>query len=285
MANHGNQHYLARSYLKGFGDRNYKNEAIWQYRKSTNEIRLKGIGKVARGRHIYSIKDSSGGFDPTLEQAFGGIETWWPSLLKKIRSNFEAVDGINEPLRVTEYDRVKILQYMLIHFLRVPKYMKWMRRHVEEHHPRRNHLTADEVHNLRIHGLSQTYNSIVKDWVKFLNSKELSLEASPAGSKATMFTCDNPVIIFNPEGADGIAFETTHVLFPMDRRRFIRWAGIDDTRDKTIVKVRHDRDFIDEFNRHVVEIATDEIYAARPDPLYCLLCRMDFNPNLRLPKI
>ena len=50
MAEHRSQHFLARSYLREFADRERK-DAIWQYRKSTNEIRLKGIHKVACGRH------------------------------------------------------------------------------------------------------------------------------------------------------------------------------------------------------------------------------------------
>ena len=280
MAEYGRQHYLAQSYLKGFADRARK-DAIWQYCKSTNDIRLKGIRNVARGRHLYSIEDPSGGFDHTTEQWFGRIESWWPSLLKKIHSNVEAMNVNSKPLRITEDDRVKILQYMLIHFLRVPKYMNWMRRYVEENHPQRNHLAPDEAHNLRVHGLRHTYNSIVKDWVEILNSRELSIEVSPAGSEVTLFTCDNPVIIFNPQGDDGIVYDATHVLFPMDRRRFIRWEGSGTTRDKIIVKVHHDRKFIDEFNRHIVKISTDEIYTAKPHSLYCLLRKMGFNPNLR----
>ena len=189
-----------------------------------------------------------------------------------------------EPLRITEHDRVKILQYMLIHSLRVPQKMGWMKRYVEEHHPRINQITTSDARNLQVQGLGRTYNLMVENWVRILDSRELSIESFPVGSKMSVFTCDNPVIIFDPQEAfDGIAYDTTHVLFPVERRAFIRWAGRDDRRDMIRVEVHRDRKSIDEFNRKVVKNATDEIYTANPHQLYCLRRKMGLNPILKLP--
>ena len=96
---------------------------------------------------------------------------------------------------------------------------------MEERHPRRSVLTDREVHNLRVRGLEYTHDDMANRWIEFLDARELTIEAVPAGSGVTLLTSDNPVIVSNPEGTDGIAYETTHVVFPVTRRAFIRWAG------------------------------------------------------------
>ena len=281
MAQYKKQHYLGQAYLKGFADRE-RRDAIWQYRASTKEVRLRGISNVGKRSYFYSTEDPSGNRDHSIERWFSGVESRWPYLLEKIRSNLESISG-GRPLRITDDDRVGILQYMLIHLLRVPRYMEWMRRYVEERHPRRSVLTDREVHNLRVRGLAYTHDDMVHRWVKYLDARELTIEAVPAGSGVTLFTSDNPVIVSNPEGADGIAYETTHVVFPVTRRSFIRWAGECTTRDAIMVKVCHDREFIDGFNRHLIEMATDEVYCSNPRHLHEMLSKMGREPILRVP--
>ena len=282
MAEHTRQHYLSQSYLRGFADRG-REAAIWQYCKSTNQIRLKGIHKIAQRRNFYSIENQSGHYDHTLERWFGTIESWWPSVFRKIGSNLEAVNVRAKPVRITEDDRVKLLQYMLIHFLRVPKNMDLMGQYVEEHVPRNSDITARGARNVRVYGLENTYDSVVEQWVELLKSRELTIEATVAGSGVTLFTCDNPVIIHNPQGPDGITYDTTHVLFPVSRRSFVRWAGARLMRDAIMVKVHHKREVIDDFNRHVVEKSSDEVYTANPHQLSCLMRGFGRYPNLRVP--
>ena len=282
MAQYKGQHYLGQAYLKGFADRKCK-DAIWQYRASTREVRLKGIGNVGKRSYFYSTADPIGNRDHSIERWFSRVETWWPCLLEKISSNLESISAGSRALRITDDDRVRILQYMLIHLLRVPRYMEWMRRYVEERHPRRSVLTDREVHNLRVRGLEYTHDDMVHRWVEFLDARELTIEAVPAGSGLTLFTSDNPVIVSNPEGADGIAYETTHVVFPVTRRSFVRWAGKCTTRDAIMVKVHHDREFIDGLNRHLIETATDEVYSSNPRHLHEMLSEMGRKPNLRCP--
>lgn len=282
MARNKRQHYLGQSYLKGFADRQRK-DAIWQFRKTTNEIRLRGIHKVAQIPYYYSTEDQSGNRDHSIERWFATVESWWPSLIEKINSNSRRYPSGTKRMRISDQDRVRILQFMLIHLLRVPRYMEWMRRYVQEYHPRRSNLTEREIRNLRVMGLEHTHDSMVKQWVGFLDPRELTIEAVPAGSRVSLFTCDNPVIVSNPDGADGIAYDTTHVLFPVSRRLFIRWAGPRTMQDAIMVKVHHEREFIDGFNRHLIEAATDEVYSSNPHHLHDVLSDMDVNPILRHP--
>ena len=264
MAENKRQHYLAQSYLRGFADQK-QDDAIWQYRKSTNGIRLKGIGNVAEQSYYYSFEDAEGSFNPALERWFATVESWWPSLLKKIHSNLEMVNTGNRALRITEKDRVRLLQFLLIHYLRVPKTMDWMKAYVQERHPRRNQLTSRDVRNLRIEGLTSSHNDMVEPWVTFLISRNLSIEATPAGSGVTLFTSDNPVI-----STGGIAFDSTHLLFPVSRRAFIRLAGPRTMADAVTVKVHHDLAFVHDFNQRIVSCATDEVYASNRDQLEIL---------------
>ena len=282
MAQNKKQHYLGQAYLKGFADRK-RRDAIWQFRASTNEVRLTGISNVGQRSYFYSTEDPSGNRDHSIERWFSRVESWWPSLLAKISSNLESISTGNRALRITDDDRVRILQYVLIHLLRVPRSMEWMRRYVEERHPRRSVLTDREVHNLRVRELEYTHDDMVYRWIEFLDARELTIEAVPAGSRVTLFTSDNPVIVFNPEGTDGIAYETTHIVFPVTRRSFIRWAGKCTTRNAIMVKVYHDREFIDGLNRHLIETATDEIYSSNSRRLHEILGEIGYRPILRRP--
>ena len=78
-------HYLAQCYLKGFAARHYDN-AIWQYRKSTRALQLKGIGNVANRPNYYSHEFVAGEFDDHPEQFFSKIESRWPSLRQRLES-------------------------------------------------------------------------------------------------------------------------------------------------------------------------------------------------------
>lgn len=282
MARNKRQHYLGQSYLRGFADRQRK-DAIWQFRKSTNEIRLRGIHKVAQIPYYYSTEDQSGNRDHSIERWFATIESWWPSLIEKINSNSSRYPSGTRRMRISDQDRVRILQFMLIHLLRVPRYMEWMRRYVQEYHPRRSNLTERETRNLRVMGLEHTHDFMVKQWIGFLDARELTTEAVPAGSRISLFTCDNPVIISNPDGADGIAYDTTHVLFPVSRRLFIRWAGPRTMQDAIMVKVHHDRELVDGLNRHLIMTATDEVYSSNPHHVNNVLSDMGVKPTLRCP--
>ena len=283
MADHYRSHYLAQSYLKGFAYRG-RRDAIWQYRKSTNEIRLKGIRNVAYRPYYYS-EDSCGTLDHTLEEWFAGVESSWPSLRSAVESNLQAVNLKETPRRINSELRHRILQYVLIQYLRVPAQMEWMKAYVGDNHPRSGELTDSEKQRLRVKGLGHTHDYMLDRWVLLLASRDLSIEAAPAGSGVTVFTCDNPVIRRNRQGPDGIIYDTTHVLFPVSRRSLICFGGdhVGTMHDGVMIKVHHDPEVITCFNHLVVEKATEEVYASNPHQLRDQLREMGCNVRLRCP--
>ena len=114
MAQNKKQHYLGQAYLKGFADRE-RRDAIWQFRASTSEVRLKGISNVGQRSYFYSTEDPSGNRDHSIERWFSRVESWWPSLLEKISSNLESISTGNRALRITDDDRVRILHAVYAH--------------------------------------------------------------------------------------------------------------------------------------------------------------------------
>ena len=285
MAPHLRSHFLAQSYLKGFADRQ-REDAIWQYVKSTNEIRLKGIRNVAHRPYYYSHEDSSGTLDHTLEEWFARVESSWPSLRNALESNLRAVNLKEVPRRISPQARHLILQYMLIQYLRVPAQMEWMKAYVDDNHPGSRQLTDGDKHRLRVGGLEDAHNHSIELWVSILAARDISVEAPPAGSGVGVFTCDNPVIRLNPDGPDGIVYDTTYVLFPVSRRSFVGFAGDDvgTMRDEVTIKFHRDPEVISSFNQLVVEQATEEVYASNPHQLLDLLREMGRrNVKLRFP--
>ena len=286
MASHRDQHYLAQSYLRGFADRKRK-DAIWQYRKSTDVIRLKGISNVAKRRYLYSTQDQSGRFDHFTEHVLGQVEAQFPTIVKKAMASIRARNLNNQPTGFTDQDRTLLFQYIFLQCLRIPDVMGWFRAYVTEHHPRRTELDDREVHNLMVEALRYTHDDNISNAIQSLRTKGISIECPPAGSRASVFTCDKPVLMHDPDGSAGLARATTVVLFPLSRRVFLRLAGRRPaSRDHSHeLRVHHDRAIINDFNRSVIQNATEEVYASDPLALRQLLCDMGCNPVIKKPAI
>ena len=285
-------HYLAQCYLKGFAARHYDN-AIWQYRKSTRALQLKGIGNVANRPNYYSHEFVAGEFDDHPEQFFSKIESRWPSLRQRLESQKSGIlNTIVSPSMasgirpITDKHRVEILQFMLIHTLRVPGKMEWMRTYASTHHPRRETLTSREIHNLVVAGLENVHDDIVRKWVYPLLDKPLHVAFPPLGSGITILTSDNPVYI-----KGDIREESTFVLFPISKRMFLQFGGPTVHGDakhegwQVQVIMPHDTSVIQEANSALVQMATDEIYASEPNYLKSLLERLNFEVELRHPRV
>jgi len=165
--------------------------------------------------------------------------------------------------------------------------MDWFREHIINHHPRKSELTDREVHNLIVDTLRYTHDTNVRTAIQFLRARVISIECPPAGSGVSLFTCDNPVLMCDPEGAAGLARETTVIRFPLNRRIFVRLAGRSpmSSDHSHELRVHHDRDIIDNFNRSVIQNATDEVYASDKSALYTLLCDIGYRPKIQEPRV
>lgn len=166
---------------------------------------MRGIANVANRPNYYLRVSASGDVDDYAERFFGLIESEWPSHRARLESLKELVSATppssqpfwTEPIKIDR--RTKILQFMLIHTLRMPDKIDWMRSYVSTYHPRRETLTDQEIQNFAIDGLTSIHNNVVRDWVYPFLDKPLHIAFPPLGSGVTVLTSDNPAYLRCPE--------------------------------------------------------------------------------------
>ena len=161
----------------------------------------------------------SGDVDDYAERFFGIIESEWPSHRDRLENMKELV-SVNTPSSqpiwaepIKSDRRVKILQFMLIHTLRIPDKINWMRNYTQAYHPRRETLTDQEIQNLAIDGLTSIHNNVIRGWVYPFLDKPLHVAFPPFGSGVTVLTSDNPVYL-----KGDVRELSTFVMFPVSKR-------------------------------------------------------------------
>ena len=257
------QHYLTESYLKGFVDKSYEGFVVWQYRKSTGQIRQIYTKEAAVGEYLHSmIKSDIQPDDHDLEHQFSKVERFFVPLSRKVLEYIEAFNlGTIPSNSFTPRDRLNIIEFVIIHMIRVPSIRNWINLQVEQHHERMRakgllRFGETRAHNIEVRALVQIYGEIRPPTKNLLHSRHTAIEFS-VRARNSVFTCDNPVMQC-PPGA-GIAHNTTQVLFPLNRRSFIRFFG---SGDELRLMERRGSERIDWFNKQVIESASDEVYAS-----------------------
>jgi hypothetical protein len=263
MAEHKVQHFLARSYLKGFSaGRIGDQHQIWILDKETKEIRLGAVEKTAAFSYYYSTLLPDGSYDHSVEEHFSGIEHDFLQVVDRVKKNIEAANLGGVAPAPTLDDRTILCKYIFVHFLRVPKNMEW----IED--SSRKHLERMESMGLLQYGENVLQNYMMKAFshiekqssaraVSVLFSKNVAVEFA-VRRRASVFTCDNPVFRYNPRGADGIIHEDTSVFFPLYYRACARLQGHG---NQLRLEKHHDLSLIDDINQGLIWNAIREVYA------------------------
>ena len=93
MAEHKIQHFLARSYLKGFSAGTIQGQhQVWILDKSTQEIRLGAVDTSAAFSFYYSKELPDGSHDNSVEESFIDLEKQFVRILDVLRKNIEAAN-------------------------------------------------------------------------------------------------------------------------------------------------------------------------------------------------
>ena len=258
-------HYLAQCYLRGFATRE-DHAAIWQYEKSTGILCKRGIRNVAYKNNYYSRKLRSGNFDHRLESFFSRFESRWPSIRQALGDHVRSGITSSDVQLLTREQITVLLQFILIHRMRMPKQIEWMREYVTTNHPLAEMLTERVNQNIIIDALQGSLDDVVAAWVAHNVRKAMVILFAPAGSKRCFFTTDNPVTY---EG--DIREESTVLVFPASRRMVIGfWPVQDDGALVRVIVVRNDVD-LDRANHDIIANAWNGIYATEPFYLERLL--------------
>ena len=203
-----------------------------------------------------------------MEHQFSKVERFFVPFSRKVIEYIEAFNAGTIPSNsFTPIDRTNIIEFVIIHMTRVPSIRNFIDVKVEQHHDRMRakgllRFGETRAHNIEVRALVQIYDDIRPQAKNLLHSRHTAIEFSER-ARNSVFTCDNPVIQW-PPGA-GIAHNTTHVLFPLNRRSFIRFF---ESGDELRLMKRRGSERIDWFNKLVIESASDEVYASDAQQLH-----------------
>lgn len=271
------RHYLAKCYLNGFATRD-QSPAVWQYLKSTSELRKRGVKNVAH-RPDYYARDVGDKVDESIEYFFAKIETRWLSVRKHLDS-FVYSESIGRGdlilPELTPKDRVDLLSFMFIHTLRVPNAVERARTLVAETLP--DGISRRELNNIVLTSMEGFRDRWMRTFLRNNFDKTLCVYVSPAGSRRNFVTTDNPVIYY--DGEDGFD-ESVKLLFPVSKRVLIGFAPMNDS-DPVRTKILHDAEHADQVNMIIINNSSDEIYASEPSYLERLLKGRGCSVNRRV---
>ena len=275
------QHFLTKSYLESFVDESYEGFVVWQYRKSTGKIRPVYTKEAAVGEYLYSIVRSNiQSDDHALEHRFGRIESFYVPFSRKVMECIRALDqGIVLSKSFTPVDRVNVIEFVIIHMIRIPNIRNWVSVEIGRHYGRMRaegllRFGEARAHNIEVRAMVQIYDDLRSLAVKNLQLRHTSIEFS-VWEKDAVFTCDNPAIQW-PPGA-GMAHDATQILFPLNRRSFIRFHG---SGNKLMFMKHHGSGRTVEFNKMVIEAASDEVYTSDAQQLLKTLHEVGYNASI-----
>lgn len=269
MSQHKLQHFLARSYLKGFSAGTICGQhQVWILDKETGVIRLGAVDKTAARSYYYSLVLPDGSYDHSVEEHFALIESDFVELISRVRANIEAVFVRQEGLGLALEDRATLCRYIYAHYIRVPRNMDWIRESSQKH------LDKMKSMGLLQYGEKLLQNYVMKVYshleaktadkaVSVLFGKNVAIEFG-VRRRASYFTCDNPVFRYNPLGPDGIIHTDTRVYFPLYYRGCARLEG---RGNELRLEKHHDLSRVDDVNQAIITNATREIYASDCDRL------------------
>jgi hypothetical protein len=286
MADHKIQHFLARSYLKGFSAGTIHGQhQIWILDKSTKEIHLGAIDKSAAFSFYYSIELPNGSRDNSVEESFSDLEKKFVEVVETLRKNIEAT-GIGRIVPTpTMEDRVTLCRYIFLHFVRIPANVEWIRQRSEKHLERMKQMGLldfgeSNLQNYKMKAFSYINDRVSDKAIGILSSKNVSIEWG-VRRFASVFTCDNPVFRYNPVGANGITYEETNIFFPLYYRAYARLQG---TGDQLRLEKHHDLTPIDEINQAVIYNASTEVYANDAERLQAAAKRAGISATIKRPE-
>ena len=259
------RHYLAKCYLNGFATRD-QSPAVWQYLKSTSELRKRGVKNVAQRPDYYS-REVGSKVDESIEIFFGRIETRWLSVRRVLdRFVYRSIGGDDLILpELTPKERVDLLSFMFMHTLRVPNAVERVRTLVADTLP--EGVSRRELNNVVLTSMEGFRDRWMHTFLGNNFDKTLCVYVSPAGSRRNFFTTDNPVIYY--DGEDGFD-KSVKLFFPVSKRVLIGLAPMNNS-DPVRTKILHDSEHVDQASMIIINNSADEIYASEPSYLERLL--------------
>ena len=268
-------HYLAQCYLNAFATKGDDPPAIWQYKKSTSELRKRGVKKIAQ-RTDYYVRTRGDERDESIEAFFSKVESRWKEarrMLSRFAESASMPHGNDAPVPTID-ELIFLLHFMFIHPLRAPNSMERVRADLTDDLPAG--MSHEAVNNIMLESMIGFHDRHASAFVKSHIGKPLCVYVAPAGARSTVLTSDNPVLMYRTSD-DGVAHdlfdEAGSVVFPASRRVAVGFKPLDDS-TPVHTKMLGNADELDQLNGLAIKHAVDEVYAYEPDYLERLLTDM-----------
>jgi len=269
MADNKKQHYLSQFYLRRFSAKRYATvpledeNKIYRLDKTFGKIAHKSISGSAFEPFYYSRIAEDGTLDHSLEKKFSDVES-------AVGPVFEHIDDIVAIFRRSNIatflrrDELEaIYDFVLINLGRVPNKFEYIKRQTEEFEKtfsrrRGEAFSQDNVQNLSLQVLSGFTIDKTEKTKGFLRTRRMIIcHVDPALKR--FIASDVPVFFLNNFGANGLAYETTEVFFPISSDICLVMLGQDG--GQQIIDLASDLDLIDQVNRYQAKAATRYVFS------------------------
>jgi hypothetical protein len=260
------QHYLSQMYLRGFSPWRYDKTAderqknhVWVYFLKKKEILLTSVRNVA-GRSYYSFKDHTGSYNHSVEQLFSKIEDRVADTFRSVETGIDEINIHAYTKGISETDRRNLMKFILLHMIRVPDFMEYIRQEMAEHETRISKkygkdYSEDYVQKNLLRVLTRVGRSKDTPLLDYLLKKDCRI-LSVLRSRACFLTTDNPVQRLNKTNPADIFYTNTEVYLPINQRALMLLHGNKDQHE--IVRFK-DLTVVFDFNCHMARRAKELI--------------------------
>ncbi len=232
MAKKKRQHYLSQFYLKGFSP-NFRSqsatdselEQVWCYQIKKKRLGLKSVRNVAWKPYYYSFIDKTGRQNSLVEDAYAEIEKKVSDTLRRVADVVDELSRRVGTTGLTKEDRFYLAEFVSMNMTRIPVTFDYIIQESEDYVRKQEAKHGDSFEpgyakTLALKLLLQVGRTEDANIVNFLLRRDCRIFYVPR-MKTQFITTDNPVIRLNKKESSGIAYLSTQVYLPLNRRTML----------------------------------------------------------------
>ncbi|MFH1852477.1 MAG: DUF4238 domain-containing protein [Candidatus Neomarinimicrobiota bacterium] len=284
------QHYVARSYLKGFSKeylkpmRNQNNNEfyLWYYDIERNEYRKQHIKEVAQQRYFYSWITENGTRNYSLEEHLSEIEcAIYPLIcdINTVSTGLQSRKQKTGQVTISQNERDWLIEYIRIMMVRVPSTINTIRDSLIDE---LSAFTQENVNSsselIKHDSLMVAFEMGTKDnkFLDILRERELWV-FYPADQQTSFITTDRPVTRFNKLNPDGIIYDNTEIYIPLTQNCLLMVTGVEKNKNLLRFTSINDRSLIRRMNRYLASFATKIVIGRDKTLLISIVKNLQFD--------
>lgn len=239
MAENKNQHYVPQVYLREFI--NPKNipdgvnpEALWEYDKVEQTIKIKRIKDVFATEYFYSFSEENEQYNHTIEVLLSKFENNY----KKIKNRSVLIrDGIINQKRIDWYNKSEfdyLIRFIMVQYFRVPKVISSIVMDSYGEYKRINNVYSvaqkdEEIFNNIKKNMFPLIFDIENQQRNFMyqliSSRNIHLTIIPDEIESDFIITDSPILVTNPVSRNALIHQNTEITIPITKKIAISFYG------------------------------------------------------------